>query len=373
MTGETPVAAPAAAVVPAAPVTAPPPPRRKRRGLMLALPVVMLAAGAGWWLMTGRYESTENAYLHQARISVASSLGGRITTVNIADNQVVKAGDPLFQVDPEPYKLALQQAETAVSNARLSVEQMKLSYTRAQSEVRLAQDDVDYLASELKRQQTLSTRGVATNTSLDDARYASKRGVEQLALANQSEAIALAALGGDATAATDSHPTVQAAIVARDKAAYDLSLTTVNAPADGIIYQASSFKPGEMVDAGSPLFALVETGDVWVEANLKETQLTNIRIGQPVEVKFDVDTSRSFPAKVVAIGAGTGAEFSLLPAQNATGNWVKVTQRVPVRVELDNPADAAGISSGMSAEVSIDTGRSRSLSDLVPAAFAGSK
>ena len=358
----------------AAPAAVPPPaPRRRRRGLMLVVPVALLLAGGGWWLSGGRFESTQNAYLHEARIAVASSLAGRITSVSIADNQVVKAGDPLFQVDPEPYRLALARAETAVSNARLTVEQMKLSFGRAQSEAQLAADNATYLNSELTRQQALASRGVATDTSLDDARHAAQQASEQRVLAEQNVGIALAALGGDAAAPADAHPTVRAALVARDQAAYDLSLTTVTAPADGVIYQAASFKPGQMVAVGTALFALVETGDRWVEANLKETQLGDVRVGQPATVSFDVAQGCTFPAKVVAIGAGTGAEFSLLPAQNATGNWVKVTQRVPVRLEFDDAADCAGLSSGVSASVDIDTGRSRKLSDLVPAAFAGGK
>lgn len=360
---ELPAAAPPAAAAPA--------PRRKRRGLMLALPVALAVGAAGYWLTGGRYESTENAYLHQARISIASSIAGRVVSVDITDNEQVKVGQPLFQVDPEPYRLALAEAEAALSNARLSVEQLKLSYQRARSEVALATDNASYLKSELERQKALSTRGVSTDTALDDARHAARQADEQLALAQQNVAIALAALGGTADGPTDAHPTVQAALVARDKAAYDLEQTTVKAPADGTIYQASSFKPGQMVDAGNALFALVETGDAWVEANLKETQLAGVKVGQTATVTFDQAPGRPVQARVAAIGAGTGAEFSLLPAQNATGNWVKVTQRVPVRLEFTEDLSALGLSSGVSASVSIDTGQSRSVGDLVPAAFAG--
>ena len=163
---------------------------------------------------------------------------------------------------------------------------------------------------------------------------------------------------------------VLAALATRDRAAYNLELATVRAPADGVVYQASSFRDGQFVAAGEPLFALVETGDVWVDANFKETQLTNIARGQPAEVEFDIYPGRGFPATVEAIGAGTGAEFSLLPAQNATGNWVKVTQRVPVRVTLDGRMpEGVDLMSGASATVTVDTGVSRSLPGL--AAFAG--
>ena len=359
------------ATAPVAPPPAAPAPRRRRLGLMLGLPLALLVAGGGYWLTGGRYETTENAQLHQARIQIASSVAGRVVAVGITDNQMVKAGDLLFQVDPEPYKLALAQAETAVQTARLSVEQLKLSYSRATAEAKLSSDDAAYKQAELTRQQRLSSRGVTTDTTLDDARHEAQRAGEESDLAKQDVASALSALAGDANAPTDSHPTVQAALVARDAAQYALDITTISAPSDGVIYQAASFKPGQVVAAGQAQFALVETSDTWVEANLKETQLAGIKVGQPAEISFDLAPGKKFAAHVVAIGAGTGAEFSLLPAQNATGNWVKVTPRVPVRLEIDDTAALVGLSSGISASVSIDTGRKRSLSDLVPSAFGG--
>ena len=338
---------------------------------MLSLPLVLAAVGAGYWLTGGRYETTENANLHLAHVSIEPSVGGRITTVNMTDNQTVHAGDLLFQVDPEPYRLALAQTEAGLGGARLKVEQMKLSYRQAVVEATLAADDASYLRSELDRQQTLAGRGVTTGTALDEARHASDRADIQRALADQGVAMALAAIGGNADLSTDDHPTVRAALVALAMAAYDLAQTRVTAPADGVIYQASSFKTGQMVAPGQAVFALVETGDAWIEANLKETQLGDVAVGQTAEVTFDLAPDRIYAAHVTAIGVGTGAEFSLLPAQNATGNWVKVTQRVPVRLTLDSDATAQGLSSGVSAYVSIDTGRKRSLSDLIPAFLTG--
>ena len=343
-----------------------PKPRKKRRWLMIAGPAVLLLAAGGWWLMGGRYETTENAYLHQAKISIASSVGGRIDKVLVSDNQVVKAGDVLFQVDPVPFRLALAQADSAVNSARIGVEQLKLSYVQAQANLRLAEDEAAYQTSERMRQESLESKGVATNSVLADARHAEQKALDQRELAKESVAMALAALGGNLDTPTDAHPAVQAALIAKDQAAYDLANSVVKAPADGVIYQASSFKPGQMVSASQSLFTLVQTGDVWVDANFKETQLDGVVPGRPATIKFDVDTGREVEAVVEAIGAGTGTEFSLLPAQNATGNWVKVTQRVPVRLRLVNPADANGLSSGISAAVSVDTGRSRSLSDLNP-------
>jgi membrane fusion protein (multidrug efflux system) len=183
--------------------------------------------------------------------------------------------------------------------------------------------------------------------------------------------MARAALGGDPDIATDKHPAVLAALAAREKAAFDLAQTTVRAPADGIISQASSFKVGQFVSVGTPLFSLVETGDSWIEANFKETQLTHMKPGQVAEVEFDAFPGRAYHAKVKAIGAGTGAEFSLLPAQNATGNWVKVTQRVPVQLTLADGGAELPLRTGMSATVTVDTGVARGLGAIWGHAFAG--
>jgi membrane fusion protein, multidrug efflux system len=343
----------------------------KRRMLMLAGPMVLLVAGGAYWLSGGRYVTTENAYLHQARISVAAQVGGRVAAVDVADNQTVKAGDALFAVDATPYELALAQAETAVASARLGVEQLRSGLAQAKAQLKLAEEESAYQVAERIRQEELEQKGVSTDSKLADARHTERRALDQRDLARQSVAMALAALGGDEALETDTHPAVQAALVARDQAAYNLGNVAVTAPADGVIYQASSFKPGQMVAPGVSLFALVQTADVWVDANFKETELAGIAVGQTAELAFDLDRSHKIDAVVEAIGAGTGSEFSLLPAQNATGNWVKVTQRIPVRLRLVNPADAVGLSSGMSAEVSVDTGQSRSLSDLLPAFLTG--
>ncbi len=162
-----------------------------------------------------------------------------------------------------------------------------------------------------------------------------------------------------------------AALAARDKAAFDLSQATVRAPDDGVAYKAASFRVGQYVGVGTPLFALVETGDTWIDANFKETQLTRMKPGQKAEVVLDTYPDKTFEATVQAIGAGTGAQFSLLPAQNATGNWVKVTQRIPVRLQLDDKDAELALRAGMSASVTVDTGVSRGFGGLFGKAFAG--
>lgn len=346
--------------------------RIRRFGLMLLLPLVLLVGGAYVWVTGGRYEETDNANIEQARINVTSEISGRIVRAEVADNQHVKAGDILFVVDPQPYQIALDQADAAVEAARLNVEQLRSAYSQAIADERIAAGEVEYQQAAYDRQVALSKKGIATQSALDEARRDLKKAEDEEISARQGIAGAKAALGGNPDIETDKHPAVLAALAAREKAAYELSLTTVRAPADGTLYQASSFRPGQYVTVGTPLFALVATGDSWVNANFKETQLTNFKPGQKAEISIDTYPGRTFPATVEAVGAGTGAEFSLLPAQNATGNWVKVTQRIPVRLRFDGDvADKVALRTGMSANVTVDTGVARGFGALLPQALAG--
>jgi membrane fusion protein (multidrug efflux system) len=359
-------AQPAVAVAVADPDNPQPAPKKKaRRGgrflLMLAVPLALAAAGSYVWVTGGRYEETENANLRQARVAIASDTAGRIVEVNVTDNQTVKKGDVLFAIDPEPYRIALAQADAAVAAARLNVEQLRAAYSQSMAQERSAASEVDYAQSQFDRAADLADKGINTKSSLDQARNDLDKAKQQLAVAIQGIESAKAALGGNPEIQADKHPSVMAALAARDKAAYDLTQSTVRAPADGVVAQASSFKIGQFVGAGTALFSLVETGDTWIDANFKETQLTHLKPGQKAEVVLDTYPDRTFEATVQAVGAGTGAEFSLLPAQNATGNWVKVTQRIPVRLQLTDPDAKMALRTGMSATVTVDTGVSRGL------------
>lgn len=366
-------AAPVAVSPPVAP--APVAPKKQRRLgrflLMVALPAALVIGGAYVWVTGGRYQETENANLQQAKVSIASDTAGRIVQVDIADNQSVKRGDVLFAIDPEPYRIALAQADAAVAGARLNVEQLRAAYSQAVAQEKSDASEVGYAQSQYDRAADLSRKGINAKSSLDEARNDLDKAKQQLAVAQQGIVSAKAALGGNPDIETDKHPTVMAALAARDKAAYDLAQTTVKAPADGVISQASSFKVGQYVGSGTPLFSLVETGDTWIDANFKETQLTHMKPGQKAEIVVDTYPGRTFEATVKAIGAGTGAEFSLLPAQNATGNWVKVTQRIPVRLELTDADAKMALRTGMSAAVTVDTGVARGFPKIFGHATAG--
>ena len=375
-TAEAKVEAPAPLAV-APPPAAPSPalaPRRRGKGrrllLMISVPALLLGGGGYVWLTGGRYQETENANLRQARVSIASETAGRIVSVNVDDNQKVAAGDVLFVVDPEPYRIALAQADAALATARLNVAQLRASYSQAVAQERVAAGEVDYARSQFDRATDLAGKGISAKSALDEARRDLDKAEEQHTAAVQGVAAALAGLGGDPEIDPEKHPAVMAAQAARDKAAYALQQTTVRAPADGVVSQASSFKVGQFVGAGTALFSLVETADTWIEANFKETQLTNMKRGQKAEVELDTYPGRAFEATVEAIGAGTGAEFALLPAQNATGNWVKVTQRIPVRLKLAHLPENVALRTGMSAQVSVDTGVTRSIEGLFASANA---
>ncbi|WP_095202374.1 HlyD family secretion protein [Mesorhizobium carmichaelinearum] len=367
-----PVAAPVAVAPPMEPVPAPKKKRRMGRFfLMFALPAALIIGGGYVWVTGGRYQETENANLQQAKVSIASDTAGRIVQVAIADHQMVKQGDLLFTIDPEPYRIALAQADAAVAAARLNVEQLRAAYSQSTAQEKSASSEVDYAQSQYDRAADLAQKGINAKSSLDQARNDLDKAKQQVAVAQQGIISAKAALGGNPDIETDKHPTVMAALAARDKAAYDLARTTVKAPADGVVSQASSFKVGQYVGSGTPLFSLVETNDTWIDANFKETQLTNMRQGQKAEIVVDTYPGKTFEATVKAIGAGTGAEFSLLPAQNATGNWVKVTQRIPVRLELTDPDAKMALRTGMSASVTVDTGVARGFPAIFGHATAG--
>jgi len=344
----------------AAPVTAAPIAPKKKRGgriiFMALVPVALAGAGAYFYLNGGRYEETDNAYMQQAKVSVSADIAGRVTSVNVSENQSVKAGAVLFTLDPQSFQIALNQANAALGSARVNVEQLKVSYGTAQANLRAAQSTLELQQTTFDRQSSLAEQGVAAQSTLDQPKLALQQAQTAVVTAQQQVANAIAALGGSADIVTDQHPAVQAAQAQVEQAEHNLSKTTVVAPADGIIAQVSSLNVGQYVGAGSAIASLVESQGTWIEANFKETQLTAIKVGMPAEIKADAFPGQPIEGHVVSIGAATGAEFALIPAQNATGNWVKVVQRIPVRIEFDGDAEGLLLRSGMSAVVSVDTG-----------------
>lgn len=341
----------------ATPVVAPEAPAKERKPhrltMMLALPVLLLAVGLYFWLTGGKTVSTENAQVNAHVVNVAPEVSGAITDVYVTENQRVKAGDLLYRIDPAPYRIALLQAEAAVGNAQLQIEELEGGYSSKVADIGSKASDVQLARENFQRQKELLARGFTTRANYDAARASLATAIADRNVAAADAQTARAMLG---SSAQGGHPQVEAAIAQREKARLDLARTELRAPIDGVISQTEKLNRGAMATQMLPNVSIVGGGDPWVEANFKETQLAKIRVGQPAEIEIDAIPGRSFKARVASIGAGTGSEFSLLPAQNATGNWVKVTQRVPVRLKFEELPDRPLVT-GWSAHVTVRVAR----------------
>ncbi len=327
--------------------------RARRPVLMLLLPLIIVAGGAYFWLTAGRSVSTDNAYVNQDKVSISSDVTGRVVDVNVGESQTVHKGDVLFRIDPEPFRIALEQANANLANARAQVAEMRSTFTGKGAGVTGKREAIGYAQIDLKRQQDLMTNGFTTRARLEQAEHTLAQARSDMASAEADEANARAALGGDPGGSIDRHPLVMAAAAARDKAALDLKRTTVIAPANGLASQTTKVQPGQIVALGIPTMSLLISNRDWVEANFKETDLDHMRIGQKASVKLDAYPGTPLTGHVESVGGGTGSTFSLLPAQNATGNWVKVVQRVPVRIAIDDHRGLPPIA-GLSANVTVD-------------------
>ncbi len=332
--------------------------RLRRPVLMLLVPFAIIAAGSYYWLTGGKSVSTDNAYVAQDKVSISADITGRVVAVDVRESQSVKRGAVLFTIDPEPFRITLEQAEANLATARAQVAGMRQTFAGKGADVAGKREAVAYDTIDLRRQQDLMKDGFTTRARLQQAEHMLAQARSDLSSAQSDEANAAAMLAGAPGGVIDRHPLVLAARAARDKAALDLRRTTVRAPADGLASQTAKIQPGQIVFTGVPTLSLLVSQHDWIEANFKETDLDHMRVGQPARVTLDAYPSTPLTGHVASIGGGTGSEFSVLPAQNATGNWVKVVQRVPVRIAID---DHRGLSpvAGLSARVTVDLAAGR--------------
>lgn len=337
-------------------------PRRRlvRYSLMAALPLALVVAGGWYWVSGGRWMSTENAYVQQNKVLVAPEVEGRIAEVLVSQNQTVKPGDVLFRIDDAAYRIALEKADGAVALARLQVEELRTRLKDAELKADTARNTLAFQEVQFGRQEKLRQTGNTTEALYDSARHDLDLARQAVAEAEQGVTDALVALGGNVNIETDKHPSVLGALAAQDSARLDLQHSVVRAPTTGTVSQVGNLQVGQYIGSGSPAMAIIDTTSTWVEANFKETDLGHMRPGQPAELTPDAYPDVTIKGHVESLGGGTGAIFSLLPAQNATGNWVKVVQRVPVRIALDEPTSLP-LRAGLSVEVDVDTGFVRPL------------
>ncbi|GAA5129719.1 HlyD family secretion protein [Alloalcanivorax gelatiniphagus] len=329
--------------------------RNRRLAMGLGL-IIALAVGLWLALGGGRYISTENAYVKVDMISLTADVSGPLTRVEVERNQAVKQGQVLAEVDPEPYRMALQEARADQQAVRNRILSERADYARLQAQLDQSERDLAYHQRELQRFQGLD-RVAVSRSQLDGVRQKRDQARSGKAVIEQELASLKAKLAGGPDVAVEEHPDYQAATAKLDRARYDLAHTRIVAPADGVIGGATPMV-GERVNAGVPVFTLARSHSAWVEANLKETQLTDVREGQSVEVEVDSYPGVVWKARVQSLSPATGSEYALIPPQNASGNWVKVVQRVPVKLSLEDPDGKPPLRAGMSAEITIDTGAS---------------
>ena len=315
--------------------------------LMLIVPALLLIGGGYYWFTSGGSVSTEDAQIKQDIVSVSPQVNGQIVQVLVRNGARVKKGDLLFRIDPQPYRVALEQAEAQLANAKLQTSQLRTQAAGTGADIVGEQANLRIKRNAFARQQALLKEGFTTRSDYDDALNEVRTAEQDLADAQARAANAHAAL------APGEQPQIAQAQAAIDKARLDLSRTDVRAPMDGVIENADNLQIGQMAVTGVGMLSLVHSQSAWVEANFKEKDVGRMVPGQKAAVEVDAYPGQKFEGRVQSVGAGTGSQFSLLPAQNANGNWVKVTQRVPVRIVFDGSPSRPMIA-GLSVTATVD-------------------
>jgi membrane fusion protein (multidrug efflux system) len=339
----------------------PEPRRRLRLGLFVLLPILLIASGY-WYITGGQVMSTDDAYVEADKVGISTDVSGIVKDIEVTENQHVEAGQVLYRLDNAPFHYALARATAQVGSVKDALNALKANYRDMQAQIQQAQHDVEYYTTEFRRQQDLLNAHVASQSTFDMARRNLQNAQGKRASLTQQLAAIAANLNGDPDGPVEQNPRYVDAVAQRDEAARQLAHTIVRAPFAGIVTNVPSIALGKYLAASTTAFYLVATDHVWVDANPKETQLTYVDPGQPATVTVDTYPGVEWSGTVGSISPAASQEFSLLPAQNTSGNWVKVVQRIPMRVRVDtSDSDLPPLRAGMSVEVDVDTGHARGL------------
>jgi membrane fusion protein (multidrug efflux system) len=364
----TPAPAPQAPQSPTPPPAAEKPitvkPKRSSAGrfvMLVVIPLVALALGFVWWLNGGRYVSTDNAYVGAEKSLITPQVTGAIVAVHVKEGEKVKVGDPLFDIDPQPYEIALALAKGRLEAAKVEFTNLKASFTSNAEQIKMGEDAVAVRQADFDRKNGLASHGTGTTADRDTSMGNLIQAKQILEFVRQQQETVKVKLGGGPEASIDAFPDYMQASAGGEDAERNLRNTKVLAPIDGVATQVPEIQLGRVAAAGQPVFAVVANTGLWVDASPKESDLTYVHAGLPATVSVDAFPDREWKGAICSIAPGTGAQFSILPAQNATGNWVKVVQRVPLRFCFDPKEDTTGLRAGMSAYLTVDTGRVRTL------------
>jgi membrane fusion protein, multidrug efflux system len=348
-------------------------PQGKRRIAFALLPIALIA-GAYWYVTGGQIMSTDDAYVETDKVGISTDVSGIVQDVDVTENQHVKTGQVLYRLDARQFQIAVDNAKSSLAQTALTIESMKRDYRRMLSDIDAQQAQVELDQLTYDRQADLVQRNVTPKANYDQARFALQADKSKVASLKQQAEVQLARLAGNPNIPVTEHPQYQQAKAQLDEAQRQLDHTIVRAPFVGIVTNVPSIAPGKYLQASTTAFYLVATDHVWVNANPKETELTHVQPGQLVMVAVDTYPGHEWHGTVESISPAAAQEFQLLPAQNTSGNWVKVVQRIPIRVRVDtNDERRPQLRAGMSVEVNVDTGRARGLPLFLSALFRHDK
>jgi membrane fusion protein, multidrug efflux system len=337
-------------------------PRKKpsrRRPIMFAMLPVALLVGGYFYVTGGAIMSTDNAYVQADIVGVSDDIAGIVNAVDVRDNQKVQKGDVLFKLDDEPFRIAFDKTDAQLGMVKNDLLAMRTNYKDMQAQIEQAKADIALNSLTVDRQQKLVVNNYTAQATLDAAQNTLIASQQKLASLKQQLAGIAVNLNGNPDAPIEEHPRYKNALAARDEAARQLSHAIVKAPFDGIVTNVPTLQPGQYLASGTTAFNIVSTDHVWVEASPKETELTSVEAGQKVAVTVDTYPGQRWTGTVESISPASASSFSLLPAENSSGNWVKVVQRIPMRIRVENEPGRPQLRVGMSVEVNVDTGHPR--------------